>query len=144
MAGGGGCDLAGACCDASVSDKNEGDSFNHKAGGQHTPVPLLAVCLLKCSIVPQIYYGGGWIDMAKSSITTTPITTNITPASANASRPCVKNVTFSLTCQPGSGGSTWQCRYKATAGVYTYYCYFNVQVNALPAEVPLYYQMCTP
>lgn len=146
MAGGGaGCDLNGACCDGNITGKNEGDTFVHNAGGSQTPVPLYSFCLLYCYITPQIYISGSWVDMEKTSATPThPITTNITNAKSATARPCSKVSAFTFTCQPGSGGTTWSCRYKVTAGIYTYYCSFTVEVLAPDIVVPLYYQQHTP
>jgi hypothetical protein len=124
-----GCTLAGTCCDGNVTDKNEGDSFSHRVGALHSAVPLFSVCLLRTYFTPQIYYGGAWVNMGTPASPTTPILTDTTTKSNYATRPCSKNITFTLTCNSGSGGETYQCRHKVNAGKYIYYCMFTVQVN---------------
>jgi hypothetical protein len=126
------CYLVGGCCDATVTGKQEGVGFNHNAGAQHDPVPLFAVCVLKVTIVPQIKNTlGVWVTATTGQkIIASPLSRK-----PNASRPCVKNASFTWTPQVGSGGATYNCRYKMTTRANTAYCYFNVTVDAPPVTL---------
>jgi len=125
---GGGCYLVDTCCDGNQTGKQEGVGFTHRAGGRHSYVPPLGLCIVQVTITPQIWNGSSWIGMSGAAkIYSSPLY-----GRGSMARPCVKNKTFTLTPQTGSGGSTHSCRYKVTDKRYIFYCNFTVQVDAPP------------
>jgi len=131
-----GCDLNGCCTDGN-STRDELESWTHNSGGRHEAPPFLGACTTRArkhNAEIQINYGVGWHKLLPSD----PITSTDPDKTGLTNSPsCIRNIPFTLSAKAGSGGSTYSCRAKHYQGIFTYYCYFDVTVNAPPVtDVP--------
>lgn len=146
MAGGGGCEVIGACYYPGNRTIDFGEQVTQYGAGEYDQAPFLAFCINKINVQLEVYEGG-W----RKVDSTTPIKL------ITGRNPQLVGGQLYGDCDASSGAratwniqgaeeGNWLMRIKAwyTLASVVYSGTFTITVNPAPAGVPLYHQAHTP